>query len=189
MRDKKSITLMELFLTFFRINLVTFGGGYTIVPVIRDEFMKKKALIDEDEMLDIVALAQSGPGAMAISCTLLTGYRLRGFRGAIVSLVAAVLPCLIVITSITYFYSSFRNNFYVRAALMGMAGMISSILIVTVYEMGKKASSKHRYFAFALMIGAFLCSYFLKIHTVLIIVVLGIIGLFSYDILNKEGAR
>ena len=78
---KQTISLRELFTTFFRINAVTFGGGYTIVPVIRDEFMKKKGLIDEDEMLDIVALAQSGPGAMAISTSLLTGYKLRGVKG------------------------------------------------------------------------------------------------------------
>ena len=62
---KESISLMEIFGTFFKINAVTFGGGYTIVPVIRDEFMKKRGLIDEEEMLSLVALAQSGPGAMA----------------------------------------------------------------------------------------------------------------------------
>jgi len=70
---KREITLSEIFFTFLKINTFTFGGGYTIVPVIRDEFMMKKKLIDEDEMLGIVALAQSGPGAMAISTSLLTG--------------------------------------------------------------------------------------------------------------------
>lgn len=176
-------------MTFFRINAVTFGGGYTIVPVIRDEFMKKKGLIDEEEMLDIVALAQSGPGAMAISCSLLTGYRLRGLKGAVVSLVASVLPCLIIISILAYFYQAFSNNFYVKSALMGMAGMISSILFVTVYQMGKNASKKHKYYAYTLMVLAFIASYIFKIHTILIILTLGLIGLFSYDILNNTKVK
>jgi len=66
----QDIKLREIFITFLKINAFTFGGGYTIVPVIRDEFMKKRKLIDEDEMLGLVALAQSGPGAMAISTSL-----------------------------------------------------------------------------------------------------------------------
>lgn len=182
---KQTISLRELFTTFFRINAVTFGGGYTIVPVIRDEFMKKKGLIDEDEMLDIVALAQSGPGAMAISTSLLTGYKLRGVKGALTSLLASVLPCLIIISLLTYFYQSYSKNFIVKSALLGMAGMISSILILTVYHMGKAAARNHRWFALVLMMGAFAASYFFKVHTVIIIVTLGLIGLFSYDILRK----
>ncbi|MDU7115390.1 MAG: chromate transporter, partial [Peptoniphilus harei] len=65
----KNISILKLFLTFFKINAITFGGGYTIVPVIKDIFVSDLELIDEDEMMDIVAISQGGPGAMAISCS------------------------------------------------------------------------------------------------------------------------
>ena len=86
----KKISLVKLFFTFFKINAITFGGGYTIVPVIKDIFVEDLKLINEDDMMDIVALAQGGPGAMAISASILTGYKLRGPIGAFICLVASV---------------------------------------------------------------------------------------------------
>lgn len=186
---KQSISLHEIFLTFFKINAVTFGGGYTIVPVIRDEFVKKKSLIDEEEMLSLVALAQSGPGAMAISTSLLTGYRLRGWKGAVTALLASVLPCLILITIIFYFYEAFSKNFWVKSALLGMGGVISAVLVLTVYDMGKAAMRKHRLFALILMVSAFLASFAFHIHTVLIILALALIGLATFSILDEGQVR
>lgn len=182
---EKKITLFEIFITFFKINAFTFGGGYTIVPVIRDEFMKKRGLIDEEEMLSLVALAQSGPGAMAISTSLLTGYRLRGWKGAISALLASVLPCLIIITVIFYFYEAFSKNFWVKSALLGMGGVISAVLFLTVFDMGKAALKKHTYFALTLMIGAFVASYFFKIHTILIILSLALLGLLTFTLVDE----
>lgn len=182
---KKQISLWEIFFTFFKINAFTFGGGYTIVPVIRDEFMKKRGLIDEEEMLSLVALAQSGPGAMAISTSLLTGYRLRGWKGAISALLASVLPCLIIITVIFYFYEAFSKNFWVKSALLGMGGVISAVLFLTVFDMGKAALKKHTYFALTLMIGAFVASYFFKIHTILIILSLALLGLLTFTLVDE----
>ncbi len=108
--DSKKISYKSLFTTFFKINMFTFGGGYTIVPVIRDEFVNKKKLIDDDEMLDIVAIAQSGPGPMAINTSILTGYRLIGWKGALVCLLASVLPCLIIISIMYYVYNTISQN-------------------------------------------------------------------------------
>jgi len=182
---EKNIKLSEIFFTFFKINAVTFGGGYTIVPVIRDEFMKKKGLIDEEEMLSLVALAQSGPGAMAISTSLLTGYRLRGWKGAITALIASVLPCLIIISVIFYFYEAFSTNFWVKSALMGMGGVISAVLILTVYDMGKAALRKHKYFSMLLMVSAFVASYFFKVHTIIIILTLALTGFITFSVLSE----
>lgn len=179
-----SISYTQLFLTFLKINALTFGGGYTIVPVIRDEFTHNKKLIDEEEMLNIVTLAQSGPGAMAISTSLLTGYRVKGFKGAIVSLIASVLPPLIIITIVFFFYDTFKSNFWVKSALEGMAGIISAALFITVYQMAKQAIQKNTIFSILLMIGSFIASFLFKIHTVLIIVTLAIIGLVVFSIFD-----
>lgn len=137
MENNKNISLTKLFTTFFKINALTFGGGYTIVPIIKDTFVKDLNLIDDDEMMDLVALAQGGPGAMAISTSLLTGYKLRGATGAIVCLIASSLPCLIILSIISLFYKEFRSNFYVNAALEGISGVICAVLLITVFNMEK----------------------------------------------------
>lgn len=186
---KSGISYLELFLTFLKINTVTFGGGYTIVPVIRDEFMKKKGLIEEEEMLDIVALGQSGPGPMAISTSLLTGYRVKGPLGAIVSLVASVIPCLIIISTLYYVYDAFSSNQWVKAALDVMAGAISAVLVVTTFNMGKAALKKHPIFGAILLGSAFVASYFFDVHTGLVILIAGIIGLVTFSICKEEEVR
>ncbi len=184
-----SISLGELFLTFFKINLFTFGGGYTIVPVIRDEFVQNKPLIEEEEMLDLTALAQSGPGPMAINTSILTGYRLRGPLGAVVSLIAATLPCLIVITLLFYIYQSLRTNPWVNAAFAVMGGGISAVLILTTWNMGKVALKKHPVFGAGIMLGAFISGFFLHLNAALIILICGTIGLAMFSLVEETRIR
>lgn len=183
--DRGGISLWEIFLTFVKINTFTFGGGYTIVPVIRDEFIYKKQLIEEEEMLDIVALAQSGPGPMAISTSLLTGYRLRGPLGAIVGLIASVLPCLVIITILYYVYDAVQENSWIQAAFAVMAGAISAVLVWTTFNMAKTALAKHPIFGAVLMVLAFVASYFFDVNTALIIAIAGIIGLSLFSIVEE----
>lgn len=174
---KEKVSLTTLFLTFLKINTFTFGGGYTIVPIIRDEFVYGKELIKDEDMLDIVALAQSGPGAMAISTSLLTGYKLRGPLGALVCMFASILPCLVIITIISSFYQSFRDNFYVNAALEGISGIISAVLLITVFNMGRAAMKKNWVFSLFTMVFSFVLGYFTSINTGLIILFLGLLGI------------
>lgn len=187
--NEKKISLIRLFLIFFKINAITFGGGYTIVAVLRDEFVLKQKLIDDQEMLDLTALAQSGPGAMAINTSILTGYRLRGPLGAIACMLASVAPCLIIITIVSYFYQEFRSNFYVNAALAGMSGTIAAVLVITTYNMGKNVLRKTPLFSGLIMAAAFVASYFFHINSGLIIVVFGVMGLVLFSIVNEEDYR
>ena len=183
---KKKISLLELFLTFFRINAITFGGGYTIVAVLRDEFVLRKEIIDEDEMLDLTALAQSGPGAMAINTSVLTGYKLRGIPGAITCMLASVSPCIIIITIVSYFYQEFRSNFFVNAALLGMSGTIAAVLVVTTYNMGKNVLKQRPLFSAIVMATAFVMSYFFSRNSGLIILIFGVMGLVLFSIIKEE---
>ena len=84
------MSLWKFFLKIFTISMMTFGGGYTIVPLIREEFVHKENLIRDDEMLELIALSQTAPGPIAVSTALLTGYKLKGRRGAIVGIIAAI---------------------------------------------------------------------------------------------------
>lgn len=176
------ISYLELFLTVLKINALTFGGGFTIAPVMLDEFSKKRNLIGEDEMLDLIALAQSGPGALAVSVSLLTGYRLRGILGALLSIIASVLPPLVIISVIYFFYAEFASNYWVRAALRGMSGIISAVLLMTTFRLGRKASEKRPIFATTIAVGTFLISYFTNINTAFIILALIIIGITLFSI-------
>lgn len=185
----ETLSLWALFLTFFKINLFTFGGGYTIVPVIRDEFVQKRGLIEEEEMLDLTALAQSGPGPMAVNTSILTGYRVCGPLGAVVALLAATLPCLLVITLLFYVYQSLRTNPWVNAAFSVMGGAISAILLLTTWNMGKVALKKHPAFGSGILLGAFISGFFLHLNAALIIAVSGLFSLLLFSFVEESRIR
>lgn len=186
MKEKKKISLLKLFMTFFKINAITFGGGYTIVPIIKDVFVSE-GYINEDDMLDIVALAQSGPGAMAISASLLTGYKVRGPLGAIVSAIASASPCLIILSVISMFYAEFRSNFYVNAALEGISGVICAVLLLTVINMGKNAYNKYPGFSTMVMIMVFGLGFFAGVRTAPLILLSAILGLSVFTVIERKG--
>ena len=106
-KKDQDLSYLELFKTLFKINMITFGGGYTIAPVIMNDFCEKKNLITKEEMLDLIALAQSGPGALAVSTSLMTGYKTKGIKGAFVGAAASFLPPLLIISIIYLFYKQF----------------------------------------------------------------------------------
>lgn len=129
------IRYRDLFLKLLLINSVTFGGGYTIVPVIKEEFSVKNRFLSEKELLDIIAIAQSTPGALAINTSFLVGYSLKGFPGAVVAVFAAALPCVVIISLISYIYTSIVDSQLLRDILQSMSGAITAILFVTVFRM------------------------------------------------------
>ncbi|WP_052292034.1 chromate transporter [Streptobacillus moniliformis] len=110
----KKISYFELFKTLFIINSITFGGGYTIIPIIKDEFVEKNKVISDEQMLKIITLAQSIPGVMTISTSFLVGYYSLGLLGAIIATIASILPCIIVISFIAFSYSKFIANIYIQ---------------------------------------------------------------------------
>ncbi|MDO5026429.1 MAG: chromate transporter [Tissierellia bacterium] len=185
MKDK-DIKLSEIFLTFLKISSFTFGGGYTIIPVIKNEFSEKKDLITEDDMMDIIALAQSGPGAMAISTSILTGYRLRGIKGAFVAALGAVVPCIVIISLVSIFYQEFSQNRLIQLALKGMSGAISAILLSTTYTMYKNAVKKESLYGHIAMVIAFIIGMFTDISTSWIILALAICGLVYFGLKKEE---
>lgn len=186
MKEKDNISLWELFITFLKISSFTFGGGYTIIPVIKNEFSEKRNLIDEDDMLQIVAISQSGPGALAINGAILTGYRIRGLMGALIAALASAIPSIVIITIISFFYKEFSENTYVQAALTGMSGVISAILLITTYDLFKNAIKDNKIFALGLMVFAFLGSFYFHLNSALIILILALSGLVVFTFIIKE---
>lgn len=180
------ITYRQLFLKTFKISAVTFGGGYTIVPVMRDVFVNKDALIQDEEMLNLIAIAQSAPGPIAVNTSILIGYKLKGIKGALITTFATVLPPLIIISIISFFYVQFQNNPIIQAAFLGMRGSISAIMGYAVFNMGKNTLQKQPAFSAALMIIIFLLGYFTPLPTIALIVASGITGLIYFGWLKER---
>ncbi|MDZ4957383.1 chromate transporter, partial [Clostridium perfringens] len=107
--------ILEMFISFFKIGAFTFGGGYAMIPLIEEEVVKNKKWIEKDDFIDILVVSQSLPGALSVNCSIFIGYRIGGFIGAIMALLAVVLPSFLIIIIIAAFFMQFRNNYYVNA--------------------------------------------------------------------------
>ena len=177
---------LELFTTLLKINAVTFGGGYTIVPIIRDEFVKKLKIIDDDEMLKIIALAQSCPGAMAINTSILLGYRINKKKGAIVSVLAAAIPCLVIITLVSFIYKKIHDNPLINMILISMSGAISAILLLTVVDLAKSNLKSDRVFGVCIMILAFVLGFFFGVNIAIILLLCACLGVMYSKIVGEK---
>lgn len=160
-----------------------------IIPVIREEFVCKRDMLSDEEMFDLVALAQSAPGPIAVSIALLTGYKLKGRLGALIGVGAAALPPLIIISALYFVYEAFAANVWVQAALRGMSGAISAVMVLAVFDMAKPCLQKYKVFSTVLMLGAFLVSLLTSVATGLIVLALGLIGILAFTFVPEERIR
>lgn len=117
---KRKHVLWKLFVSTLYLSAFTFGGGYVIVTLMKEKFVDELHWIEEDEMLDLIAIAQSAPGAIAVNGAIVVGYKLAGLPGALVAIAATILPPFVIISAISFFYALFRDNFVVSRLLTGM---------------------------------------------------------------------
>ena len=183
---KPTISLSELFWSFFKINLVTFGGGFVIMPIIKKTFVERKELLEEAEMIDLIALAQSIPGAMAINTSMLVGHRVRGVKGAIVAMIGGFLPPLLVLSAISFFYVAFQTNPIILALLRGMRGAVTAVLLVSSYSMMKSVLKSDVPFALTMMISAFLISWLSDLSVGVLMLSAALIGYVYFTYVRKE---
>ncbi|MCQ9209963.1 chromate transporter [Granulicatella seriolae] len=169
-------SLWTLFKETFYISAFTFGGGYVMLPLMRRRFVQQLHWIDEPEMIDLFSIAQSAPGVMAINASILIGYRLKGFRGSLIAILATILPPLIIISIISYFYLAFSQNVYVAAVLRGMQAGIAAVIIDVVIKMAGDIFKQKWIPAIVLMFAAFVAVYFFKVNIIYVIVFAAIYG-------------
>ena len=124
-----------LFLSTFQLSAFTFGGGFVIIPLIRKKFVEQLGWIGEEEMLDLAAIAQSSPGAIAVNISILVGYRVAGIPGALLTVVGTVTPPLIIISVISLFYAAFRDNVFVNMAMCGMLAGVAAVILDVVLRL------------------------------------------------------
>lgn len=174
---KKNIHFyIRLFLSTFYLSAFTFGGGYIIIPLMRKKFVDKYHWIDENEMLDLTAIAQSAPGAMAVNAAILVGYRLAGYFGSMITILGTVLPPLIILSVISIAYSAFINNLIIRSILRGMQAGVAAVIIDVVISMVISLIKERKALPVIIMIGAFIAAFILDINIMIIIIASGFIG-------------
>lgn len=169
--NKRLRLYAQLFSSTFSLSMFTLGGGYVIVPLMRGKFVDKLHWIEEDEMLNLTALAQSAPGPIAVNASILVGYRIAGVAGAVVTLLGTVLPPLIIISVIALFYEAFRDSRIISAVLRGMQAGVAAVIVNAVWGMGKSGLKKNRSLSAALMLLSFVAVAVCKLNAALVILV------------------
>lgn len=132
---KKQKVLWKLFLSTLYLSAFTFGGGYVIVTLMKDKFVDKYHWIEENEMLDLIAIAQSAPGAIAVNGAIVVGYKLAGLAGVLTAIFGTVLPPFLIISVISVFYQIFRDNFIISELLDGMQAGVGAVIASVVWDM------------------------------------------------------
>ena len=166
----------ELFFSSFKLSACTFGGGFVIIPLMRKKFVEELGWVEEDEMMDLTAIAQSSPGAIAVNASILVGYHVAGILGAMLTVLGTVLPPLIIISIISMFYQAFRHNAVVNMAMAGMLCGVAAVICDVVINMAKTILQKKCMLPVAVMISSFIAVRFYSVNIIIIILVCGIIG-------------
>lgn len=169
--------LRSIFLSTLYLSTFTFGGGYVIVTLLKKKFVDELHWIDQDEMLDLVAIAQSSPGAIAVNGSVVVGYKLAGIPGVLCAITGAVIPPFIILTAISFFYTAFKENLIIKAALEGMKAGIGAVILSVVYDMGSDIVKEKDPLLLILMGVSFFASYFLKINVIYIILAAALTGI------------
>lgn len=169
----------KLFTTMLYLSAFTFGGGFVIVSLMRKKFVKEYHWIEEKEILNLIAIAQSSPGSLSINISILVGYKLAGIPGALISITATALPPLITLSIVSFFYISFKDNVTVNALMKGMQAAIAAIIFDVTFSLAKDVV-KRKELIFSLMtIIVFIAVYFFEINIIFIVLVCGAIGAIS----------
>ena len=180
---------LTLFLATLQLSAFTFGGGFVIIPLMRKKFVEKLGWIDEQEMLDFTAIAQSSPGAIAVNASILVGYRVAGVPGALLTVCGTILPPLVIISVISLFYAAFRDNAIVSMAMAGMLAGVAAVICDVVYTMGKAVFKLHRVLPVVVMLASFAAVRFLNVNIILIILVCGVVGAVDSFLRGKKQGK
>lgn len=174
--NQKVSVLWKLFKSTFYLSAFTFGGGYVIVPLMRKKFVEEFHWIEEEEMIDLVAIAQSSPGVIAVNASIIIGYRIQRYIGAIVSTLGTVLPPFLVISVISYCYDWFSSIEWIQILLFGMQAGVCAVICDVVCTMAKDILKNRQMVYIYMMAGAFILNVLFDLHLLIIIITCGLLG-------------
>lgn len=164
----------DLFWTFFKIGLITFGGGYVMLGIIESQLTEKKKWITKDEMLDLLAIAESTPGPFSINAATFIGYKRAKVIGSFLATLGVVVPSMIIIIGISIFLQSFADNVYISGFLRGIQAGIGVLIFQASYQLSKPVQKT--YFNIALFFIAFIISFFTNFSIIYLMMILILFG-------------
>lgn len=168
----------KLFSSTFLISAFTVGGGYVIIPLLKAKYVDEYGWIDDKEALDMVAIAQSMPGIVAVNACIILGYRMAGLMGSITALLATTLPPLITIGIIARCYDAFASNHVVQMALKGMQCGATALIVQVAINLFWKQAKKKLLLPLAIVLATFVANVFFNVNIMALVIIDGLIGLF-----------
>ena len=178
--------LIRLFFSTLYISAFTFGGGFVIVTFMKKKFVDELHWIDEEEMLDMTALAQSSPGAIAVNAAILVGWKVAGFAGMMVAVIGTILPPMIILTVISFFYNAFAENRYIALMLKGMQAGVAAVIFDVVFSLGNKVLAQKKTLYNVIMAAAFCATFFFGINVIYVIIAAVLTGVITEMIRRKR---
>ena len=186
MNSRKKV-LWKIFISTLYLSAFTFGGGYVIVTLMKDKFVDQLHWIDEEEMLDLIAIAQSSPGAVAVNGAIVVGYKLGGLPGVLVATLGAIIPPFVIIALLSVCYNTFRSNELVSQMLEGMQAGVGAVIASVTYEMGTGVVKEKDGISLLIMAGAFVASCVFEVNVVYIVIICGLLGVLR-TCMSRKGA-
>lgn len=189
MKKKADLKLLwKLFLSTLYLSAFTFGGGYVIVTLMKSKYVDEYKWITEKEMLNITAIAQSAPGAIAVNAAIVVGFRLAGLIGVLVAVVGTVIPPFFIISLISVSYDVFRENQIITLLLEGMEAGVAAVVVAVSLEMALGVIKEKDMILTIMMVIAFIANTVFNVSVIVIILLSVVIGI-TLHYLNKKGAR
>ena len=176
-KENPARLLWQLFKATFLLSAFTFGGGFVIVSLMKKKFVEELRWLEEEEMLDITAIAQSSPGPIPINASVILGYRMYGVVGSLVAILGTSLPPVIIISVISVFYAQFRSNRIIAIALQVMRAGVAAVIFDVVLNLAKKVVDTRRVLYILLMVTAFVGKVLLGVDAMVIILCCLVVGL------------
>lgn len=185
----RAARLRALFFSTLYISAFTFGGGFVIVTFMKRKFVDELHWLDDQEMLDMTALAQSSPGAIAVNAAILVGWRVEGLAGMVIAVLGTIIPPMVILSVISFFYAAFAANPYVALVLKGMQAGVAAVILDVVCGLGGNVLRTRSPLYIGLMAAAFIASYFLDVNVILIILGAAVFGVVRALLLHRKGAK
>lgn len=172
----KKVSLLDLFWTFFKIGAFTFGGGYAMISLLSEELVKHKKWITDADMLDMIVIAESTPGVIAVNTATSVGFKTRGVLGAIISTLGVVLPSYIIISIVYFVITALEGNIWWTSALKGINACVTVLVVNAFLKMVKQLP--RNWFSAIMLIVAFGIATFLPVVNVILLIIAGaVIGI------------
>lgn len=176
--------LLKMFITFLKIGAFTFGGGYAMIPLIEVEVVDKNKWLEKEEFVDIIAVAQSAPGAIAVNASIFVGFKIRRTLGALVCMLAVIIPSFVVILVIAAFFYRFRENEVVQQVFLGIRPAVVALIAIAAYRFAKAIKLQRKTALIATVsLGLVL---FLNISPVIVILSVGLGSVLLYKLKEQK---